>query len=78
HALGKLAGVAALTNTARARNRSRAARGMHEPIEATVRWLAAATSPDGRTTYADVEREAVENLRDARSRYALARQRPCA
>jgi hypothetical protein len=73
HTLGRLADVACLTQTAWARNRSRAARGMHEPIETTVRWLAAATAPDGRAAYEEIRREATTMLAAARARYAEAR-----
>jgi hypothetical protein len=72
HVLGPLAGVAILTETALRRNRSRAARGMHEPIEATVRWLAAATAPENRATLDEVRREAAEMLATAKQRYARA------
>ncbi|MGH7297566.1 MAG: hypothetical protein ACRELB_21695 [Polyangiaceae bacterium] len=76
HALGRLAGVATMTPTARQRNRSRAARGMHEPIEATVRWLAAATAPDGQQAFKDVREEAETLLASAHRQYALARRSP--
>ena len=75
HALGPLAEVACLTETARRRNRSRAAREMHEPVEATVRWLAAATAPDSRAAFAQVRGEAVEMLEAARASYRWVRER---
>jgi hypothetical protein len=71
HPLGELAQVARLTETARGRNRARAARGLHQPIEATVRWLAAATAPEGRAEGAQVRREAEEMLTAAKGSYAL-------
>jgi hypothetical protein len=74
HPLGALAEVASLTGTAQGRNRARAARGMHEPIEATVRWLAAATAPDARAALGEVRDEANAILAAARARYALARE----
>jgi hypothetical protein len=77
HALGRLADVACLTETAWARNRSRAARGMHEPIEATVRWLAAATAPDARAAFEQVRQEAATILAAARAGYATARRAGC-
>lgn len=76
HALERLAGVATLTETARRRNRSRAARGMHEPIDATVRWLAAATSPDGRAALDEMQREAAQMVSTVKQRYASARHMP--
>ena len=75
HALGRLAGVAVLTETARRRNRSRAARRMHEPIEATVRWLAATTATDVRATFRDVREEAGALVEGASARYLRARSR---
>jgi hypothetical protein len=69
----RLADVACLTETAWARNRSRAARGMHEPIEATVRWLAAATAPDGRAVFQEMRDEATAMLAAARASYLRAR-----
>jgi hypothetical protein len=86
HALGQLAGVTALTPTALRRNRSRAARGLHEPIEATVRWLTAATTPDGSLALASLRSEAEGLLRSAQRAYveavakrplAAASGRPC-
>jgi hypothetical protein len=74
HALGGLAEVACLTETAWARNRSRAARGMHEPIEATVRWLAAATAPDAREAFERVRLEATATLVTSKASYASARR----
>lgn len=71
--LGPLAAVACLTDTALRRNRARAVREMHEPIEVTVRWLAAATSPEARTAFKQVRAEAEVLLREARRRYAIAR-----
>jgi hypothetical protein len=73
HPLGQLAAVACLTDTAQHRNRARATRGIHEPIEATVRWLAAATSPDGLAASVAIRAAAAEMLRAARMRYARAR-----
>lgn len=75
HPLGQLATVASLTDTANRRNRARAARGMHEPVEVTVRWLAAATAPEAREALAKVKLEARELLRLARSSYVLVRAR---
>jgi hypothetical protein len=74
HPLERLADVACLTQTAWARNRSRAARGVHEPIEATVRWLAAATAPDARAAFEDVNREATAMVATAKANYARARR----
>jgi hypothetical protein len=73
HALAGLADVACLTETAWARNRARAGRGMHEPIEATVRWLAAATAPDAREAFERVQAEATATLSRARANYAVVR-----
>lgn len=73
HWLGPLAAVAALTDTATKRNRARAARGMHEPVEVTVRWLAAATSPEARAAFKEIRGEAETLLREARTSYAHAR-----
>ena len=74
HPLERLTDVACLTHTAWARNRSRAARDMHEPIEVTVRWLAAATAPDARVALEDVKREATEMVAAAKTNYARARR----
>jgi hypothetical protein len=74
HSLGRLADVACLTETAWARNRARAARGMHEPIEATVRWLAAATAPDASAAYEQLRQEASAMLAAARATYVTARR----
>jgi hypothetical protein len=75
HALGQLSTVACLTQTAQRRNRARAARGLHEPTEATVRWLAAATSPEGRAASKEINAEACAMLSAARGHYAHARAR---
>jgi hypothetical protein len=45
---------------------------MHEPIEATVRWLAAATAPDGRTAFQQMRDEATAMLAAAKARYMRA------
>jgi hypothetical protein len=74
HPLGAHAEVACLTETACRRNRARAARGLHQPIEATVRWLAAATAPDGRAERDQLQREATEMLVAATTSYARARR----
>lgn len=74
HQLGELAAVACLTQAARHRNRSRAARGLHEPIEATVRWLSATTAPEARAAFEDVQRQAAGLLWRARHNYALVRR----
>jgi len=73
HPLGALAEVACLTETAGRRNRARAARGLHEPIEATVRWLAAATAPDAREALRHMRQEAVHTLAAAGRSYRRAR-----
>lgn len=73
HPLGRLAGVAALTEAAQRRNRARAARGLHEPIEVTVRWLAAATASDARTSVAEVREQAHAMFNAASNCYARAR-----
>jgi hypothetical protein len=73
HPLGHPAAVANLTDTATKRNRARAARGMHEPVEVTVRWLAAATSPEARAALAVIKSEGADLLREARRAYAAAR-----
>ncbi len=75
HPLGQLAAVAKLTETAVKRNRARAARGMHEPVEVTVRWLAAATSPEARAALVQAKSEAGALLREARRSYGCARAR---
>jgi hypothetical protein len=72
HPLGPIAPVIALTEAARARNRGRAARGLHEPIETTVRWLATLPGNDARTATDDMRREANEMLRGARANFARA------
>jgi hypothetical protein len=72
-AFDRLADVACLTRTAWTRNRSRAARNMHEPIEATVRWLAAATAPDARAAFKEMHDEATAMLVVARQTYASVR-----
>jgi hypothetical protein len=64
HPLGALAEVASLTETARGRNRARAVRGMHAPIEATVSWLAAATAPGARDTRVHMVTPCVMRLSD--------------
>jgi hypothetical protein len=74
HALGRLAGVATMTEAAQHRNRSRAARGMHEPIEATVRWLAAATAPEAREAFEVVRARAEGMLSEAKASYTGARR----
>lgn len=75
HPLGQLAGVACLTPAAQRRNRARAARGVHESIEVTVRWLSAAMSPDAHGDQAEVRLQAAALLEDARVSYATARHR---
>jgi hypothetical protein len=74
HALGQLAAVAALTETAKRRNRARAAREIHEPVEVTVRWLAAATSPEARGALTQIRCDAEALLCGARASYARARR----
>jgi hypothetical protein len=73
HPLGQFAAVATLTDTANKRHRARAARGLHEPIEVTVRWLAGGTSPDARAAFKLMRDEAEVLLRQARGAYAHAR-----
>jgi hypothetical protein len=73
HALGQLAAVAKLTETATRRNRARAARGIHEPIEVTVRRLAAATTAHLRAAHTAMKSEAATLLRRTRRAYASTR-----
>jgi hypothetical protein len=73
--LGQLADVACLTKTAWVKNRARAARGVHETIAATVRWLAAATAPTKRAAFAEIHEEAMSLVAVARANYARARRR---
>jgi hypothetical protein len=76
HALGQLAAVAWLTDTAQRRNRARAARGIYEPMDVTVRsMIATATTAEGRATLGLVRREAAELLDGARRSYAGGRSR---
>ena len=74
HPLGRLAGVASLTQAAMKRNRARAARGLHEPVEATVRWLAATVAPEARVALEELTREARAAVGAARRAYATVRQ----
>jgi hypothetical protein len=73
HPLGRLASVGPLTPTAQRRNRARAARGLHEPAGATIRWLAASTAREARTALDEIRREAATLLRQAKGSYARAR-----
>ena len=74
HPLGRLAAVASLTSAAVKRNRARAARGLHEPVEVTVRWLAAAVAPEARVALEEVTQQAKAVVADARRAYAGVRQ----
>jgi hypothetical protein len=47
---------------------------MHEPIEATVRWLTAATAADARAVSKEMRDEATAMLVVARARYVAARR----
>jgi hypothetical protein len=73
HPLGRLASVGPLTPTAQRRNRARAARGLHEPAGATIRWLAASTAREARATLDEIRREAAALLRRAKADFARAR-----
>ena len=73
HPLGRLASVGPLTPTAQRRNRARAARGLHEPAGATIRWLAASTAREARTALDEIRREAAALFAGRRRSYARAR-----
>jgi hypothetical protein len=72
HPLGRLAGVGPLTPTAQKRNRARAARSIHEPAGATIKWLAASPNREARAALDDIRREAAALLRHAKASYVRA------